>query len=67
MTKFEMTCTCGDVMGVEAENRDEAVAKMKAMMTQEAIDAHVAEKHPGQAMTMADVHMGIDKDLKEVI
>ena len=62
-----MTCTCGDVMGVEAETREEAVTKMKAMMTQDAIDAHVAEKHPGQSMTMADVHMGIDKDLAEVM
>ncbi len=65
--KFEMMCTCGDTMGVEAESREEAVSKMKAMMTQGAIDMHMAEKHPGQSMTMADVHMGIEKDLKEVM
>ncbi len=67
MKKFSMTCSCGDKMAIDAENRDEAVSKMKAMMTQEAIDAHCAEKHPGMKLTMADVHMGIDKDLQEVM
>ena len=64
MQKFSMTCSCGDTMSVDAENRDEAVMKMKAMMTQEAIDAHCAEKHTDMKMTMADVHAGIEKDLK---
>ena len=63
MNKFSMTCSCGDVMSVDAENRDEAVMKMKDMMTQEAIDAHCAEKHPGMTLTQADVHAGIEKDL----
>ena len=58
-----MTCTCGDVMSVDAENREEGVMKMKAMMTQDAIDAHCAEKHPDMKMTKADVDMSIDKDL----
>jgi len=64
---FSMTCTCGDVMSVEAENRDGAVAKMKEMMTQEAIDAHCKEKHPDMPMTMEQMHAGIDKDLKEAM
>jgi uncharacterized protein YqfB (UPF0267 family) len=64
MQKFKMTCSCGDVMEVEAADRDGAVAQLKAMMTQEAIDAHMAEKHAGQPpMSMADCHAQIDKDV----
>lgn len=40
-----MTCTCGQVMEVEAGSRDEAVTKMKEMMTQEALDQHFSEHH----------------------
>ena len=53
-------------MGIEADTREEAVMNMKAMMTQDAIDAHMAAKHPGQSMTMAEVHMGIEKGLMVV-
>ncbi len=63
--KFSMTCSCGDVMSVDAENRDEAVMKMKETMTQEAIDAHVAEKHPDMQLSQADIHAQIDRDLAE--
>lgn len=63
MQKFSMTCSCGDPFSCEAENRDGAVAKMKAMMTSDAIDQHMAEKHPGQTMTMADAHAEIEKNL----
>ena len=58
-----MTCSCGDVMSVEAENIDEAKAKMKEQMNQEAIDAHCKEKHPDMAMTKADVDAQIDEKL----
>ena len=61
--KFSMTCDCGDTMGIEANTREEAVMKMKSMMTQDAIDAHMAQRHPGRTMTVAQVHMGIEKDL----
>ena len=65
--KFEMTCSCGDVMGVEAENREEAVTKMQGTMTQEAIGAHMTEKHPSDpAMTVEACHAQIANDLKEV-
>ena len=63
MATFQMNCSCGDVMKVEAKDRADAVSQLKAMMTQEAIDAHMAEKHPGNpGMTMADVHAGIERD-----
>ncbi len=64
MQKFSMTCSCGDIMSVDAENHDEAVMKMKGMMTQEAINQHMAEKHPGDpVMSMAECHAAIEKDL----
>ena len=55
-----MTCTCGHVMSAEAESRDAAVAQIQGMMTEEAIAAHMAEKHPGDAIpTVADIHAQI--------
>lgn len=64
MQKFSMTCSCGDVMSVDAASREEAVVQMKDMMTQEAINGHMQEKHPGDPiMSMADCHAMIEKDL----
>ena len=62
---FSMTCSCGDPFSIEAENREEAVQKMKDMMTQEAIDQHMSAKHPGEpGKTMAEVHAEIDQKLQ---
>ena len=62
-----MTCSCGDVMDIEAETRGEAVSKMKAMMTQEAIASHMAEKHPSDpVMSVEDCHAMIEKHLTPV-
>ena len=67
MQKFKMTCSCGDTMEVEAADRNDAVMQFKAMMTQEAIDAHMAEKHPGDpAMSMADCHAMIESQVVAV-
>ena len=66
MTKFQMTCSCGDTMSVDAEGREEAVMKMKEMMSQAAIDAHCAQKHPGMMLTEAQVHSQIDEKLMAV-
>lgn len=63
MNTFSMTCNCGDKMSVEAENREEAVTKMKGTMNQAAIDAHCAEKHPDMKLTEAEVHAQIDEKL----
>ena len=64
MMSFQMTCTCGHVMKVDAENREEGVTKMKAMMDEAAIAKHMEENHAGQAvMTVEEVHAGIEKDL----
>jgi len=54
-------------MSVEAGSREEAVKEMKAMMNQDAIDAHVAEKHPGETMTVTEVHRAIDESLEPAL
>lgn len=65
--KYSMTCTCGHEMSVDAGTRAEAVTKMKAMMNQEAVDQHLAEKHAGEPkMTMAQVHAQIEQMLAAV-
>ena len=62
--KYSMKCACGDVMDMEAQTRAEAVQKFKDMMTQDVIDAHMAEKHPGQpGMSMADCHAMVEKEV----
>ena len=62
--KYSMKCSCGDVMDMEASNRNEAVQKFKNMMTQDAINAHMTEKHPGQpSMTVAACHAMIEKEV----
>jgi len=43
-----MTCTCGQEMTVDANSKEEAVEKLKGMMTEDAIAQHCAEKHPGE-------------------
>ncbi|RJQ36394.1 hypothetical protein C4552_03850 [Candidatus Parcubacteria bacterium] len=59
-----MTCSCGDVMSVEAESRDEAVAKLKGTMDQAALDKHVADKHPNMTLTLTDAHAQIEQNLQ---
>lgn len=64
MGSFQYTCQCGDVVKVDAENRDEAVTKMKVMMDETAIAKHMGEKHPDMpVMSVADCHAAIEKDL----
>ena len=64
MTAFKMTCTCGDTMTVDAENREGAVAQFKAMMDEKGIAAHMAEKHPGEPLiSVADCHAMIDSQV----
>ena len=48
--KYAMTCTCGHVMETDADTQEEAVGKIKAMMTPEAMKQHFEEKHPGEPM-----------------
>lgn len=64
--KYSLKCTCGHVITVDGVNRDEAVSKMKEMMTPEVVAAHSAEKHPGEPVpTQEQVAMNIEQDLVE--
>lgn len=64
MHKFSMTCSCGDVMSCDASTLEEAVTQMKNMMSQEAINKHMEEKHPGDpVMSVSDCHAMIEKNL----
>lgn len=59
-----MTCSCGDVMSCDASTLEEAVTQMKNMMSQEAINKHMEEKHPGDpVMSVSDCHAMIEKNL----
>lgn len=69
--KYSLKCTCGHVTTVDAANRDEAVAQIKEMMTQGAVESHMAEKHPGepvpsieQTQTMIEQNV-VEGDLSE--
>lgn len=65
--QYSMTCSCGHVMSVDGETRDEAVQKMKDMMTEDAVAAHMNEKHPGEPpMSQAQVHSQIEQGLQLV-
>lgn len=71
MKKYSMTCTCGQVMSVDAYTRDEAVMKMKQMMDQLALDKHWAQFHQGKPMsekpTLEQSNAIIDQMLQEVM
>lgn len=54
-------------MTVEADTREEAVQKMKDIMTEEAIAQHQREKHPGEPiLPQAQVHAMIEQNLVAV-
>jgi hypothetical protein len=60
-----MACSCGDVMRVEAASRADAVSKMKALMTEGTMSAHMSQKHPGEEVpTLAQMHLMIEQGLK---
>ncbi len=55
-------------MTVDAGNHGEAVSKFKAMMTEGAIKAHMAEKHPGQpAPTVEQNNALLEQMIKLVV
>lgn len=64
--KYSFKCTCGDVLAVDAEDRESAVLMLKEMMTPEAVADHMAKNHAGQpALTTEQVHMGIEQGVVE--
>ena len=66
MASYSMTCTCGEVMSVDADTREAALSMLKAGMTETAIDAHMQEHHkPGEPRpTLQQVHAMIEQTLQ---
>lgn len=52
--KFSMKCTCGHEITVDAESREDAIEKIKAIMTPDEIAKHMADKHAGQPVPSND-------------
>jgi hypothetical protein len=64
---YEMKCDCGKTVSVDAANRDEAIQKIKGIMTEDAIKEHMAAEHPGQPVpTPEQAYANIEKNLTEV-
>ena len=60
-----MTCTCGETMSVDTADRNEAVGKFKGMMDENAIAAHMADKHPGEPVMSVDAcHAMIEQQVE---
>ena len=55
MSAFHMTCSCGYDIKVDAKNRTDAVSQIQGMMTEDAIAAHMNEKHQGQPVPPVSV------------
>lgn len=63
--KYTMSCSCGDVMTVDAATREEAVKSVKKLMTEQAIVDHMTQKHPGETVpTCEQVRTTIEQNLK---
>lgn len=68
MKKFSMKCSCGHVMAVDANTREEGVEKMKTMMDQNALDQHWMQYHQNDTMpkpTLDQSRMQIEQSLME--
>jgi hypothetical protein len=46
MNIYQLTCSCGDIIEIRAQNADDAVDALQRAMDQPAIVMHVREKHP---------------------
>ena len=67
MAKWQSTCTCGDTMDVEAGSKEEAIDKTMAMMTPDAVAAHMTVKHSGQPVpSLEETRAGVESTIHEV-
>ncbi len=64
--RYSMTCSCGDEITARARTRDKAVKKMKALLNEDAVYEHMAQKHLGDAVPAIEhVHEVIEQNLKD--
>ena len=55
MATYNMTCTCGDTLQGEGDTVEAAVETvMTTIMTPEGLEAHMADKHPGDPVPTSD-------------
>jgi hypothetical protein len=67
METYQLACSCGDIMEVRANSKEEAAEKLKNMMDESAIEAHFMSKHPSEEIpTVAMVHEMISETIEPV-
>ncbi len=63
--KYSMTCSCGEVSSIEAATREEAVRKLKSIMSEGVVAEHMKKNHPDEKVpTLLQAHQRIDAELK---
>ena len=67
MKSYSMKCSCGQLLKVQADSREEGVDKMAAMMDEKGLDAHWSEFHKegDTKPTVEQAHMLIEQMLVE--
>lgn len=64
METYEMVCTCGEGMQVQASSEEEAIEKLKERMDKKAIRKHWSDMHPGEPWpNLEDMHLMIEREL----
>jgi F420-dependent methylenetetrahydromethanopterin dehydrogenase len=67
METYQLACSCGDIMEVRADNKEEAAQKLNTMMDEQTIEAHYMAKHPDEEVpTVAMVHEMITETIEPV-
>jgi len=67
MPKYSIDCSCGSANTVEAATREEAIAMLKAGMTEENIAAHMKANHSGEPVpSVEDAQARIEQEVTEV-
>lgn len=62
---YTMNCSCGDSMTIEAENKEQAVAKLADIMNEDSIARHMELNHPGEPIPSTEqTHAMIEQNLR---
>jgi len=68
MNTYIVDCSCGHDLKVQAEDREEAVAKAKNIMDESSIADHYEEYHKGEPVPATDeMHAHIVQDITEAV
>ncbi len=62
---YSLACSCGDILSVKGQTREDAVNHMKTLMSAATVYEHMAQKHIGDSVpTIEQVHEIIEQNLK---